>query len=533
MGWPPASAAVCTILPMPLVSGATAAEFIIVRPLEYGEFGELYVVEHPRLPRLQMLQLIPAEVSADLDYRELFNQESGLAAALWHPNILAITDRGEFEHRLWLSTDYLDGIDTATLLGDEHPDGMPPKMVIEIVSAVADALDYAHDCGVLHRFVNPGVILVSNSPSDRRRIALTGFGVPRPFGDISNTLTRANLFIGAASYIAPEQLMEDEFDGRADQYAMASSAFHLLTGAPPFAHFNPAVTVSKQLNEQPPRPSEVRPDLTDYDAIFARALSQDPVDRFRRCRDFAKALESTGGTRSHIRGAAIFRDAPDRQHTATTALFAAPEPDSPTPTTPAAHAASARRDAPAAPDSDVDEANPSNEPGDDAHDEARRRRLQHIAALAGVILVVVLAWFFGVKALRSASQSDDTPTGVDTTSAESTTPPPAEPAPPAVIAPPAPQPVVTAATTPPTVTPSPVVTTRPPTSSSAPDTTVPQTTTPRSTSPTTTPSGLDTRPAVGMPCRPDQTGAAATSNLGGPVSCVDTPGGSAWEPLGG
>jgi serine/threonine-protein kinase len=343
-------------------------------------------------------------------------------------------------------------------------------------------------------------------------------------------------------------------DGRADQYALAGSAFHLLTGSPPFAHFNPAVTVSKHLNDRPPRPSDVRPDLTDYDAIFVRALSQDPVDRFRRCRDFAKALESTAGSRSHIRGAAIFRDAPDRQDTATTAMLAAPESDNAAPTKPAAHAApdTARHDAPAAPDvlpdSDVDEATPSVEPvvsgavrDDAADDEARRRRLQHNAALAGVILVVVLACFFGVKALRSASQSDDTPTGVDTTSAESTTPPPATTAPPAMIAPPPPppappapsHPVVTAVTTPPTITPSPAVTTRPPTSSSTPQTTVSQTTTPRSTSPTTTPSGLDTRPAVGMPCSPDQTGAAATSNSGGPVSCVDTPGGSAWEPPGG
>ena len=538
---------------MPLVSGATAAGFSIVRPLEYEEFGELYVAKHPTLPRLQVLQLIPADVSTDLDYRERFTEESDLAAALWHPNILGITDRGEFEGQLWLSRDYVDGADTATLLGDQHPDGLPPKMVVEIVSAVADALDYAHDHGVLHQFVNPGNILVSKSPSDIRRVTLAGFGVAHPLGD-TNTLTRTNLFIGTASFTAPEQLVEDVVDGRADQYALAGSAFHLLTGSPPFAHFNPAVTMSKHLNDRPPRPSDVRPDLTDYDAIFVRALSQDPVDRFRRCRDFAKALESTAGTRSHIRGAAIFRDAPDRQDTATTALLAAPESDNAAPTKPAAYAApgTARHDAPAAPDvlpdSDVDEVTPSVEPvvsgaarDDAADDEARRRRLQHTAALAGVILVVVLAWFFGVKALRSASRSDDTPTGVDTTSAESTTPLPAATAPPAMIAPPPPppappapsHPVATAVTTPPTITPSPAVTTRPPTSSSTAQTTVPQTTKPRSTSPTTTPSGLDTRPAVGMPCSPDQKGAAATSNSGGPVNCVDTPGGSAWEPPGG
>ena len=103
------------------------------------------------------------------------------------------------------------------------------------------------------------------------------------------------MFIGTAGYTAPEQLMGDEFDGRADQYALAASAFHLLTGAPPFAHFNPSVVVNRQLNDRAPRPSEIRPDLTEFDAIFARALSKDPVDRFRRGRDLAKALESTAG----------------------------------------------------------------------------------------------------------------------------------------------------------------------------------------------------------------------------------------------
>ena len=184
-------------LPMPLVIGATAAGFCIVRQLGYEEFGELYVAEHPRLPRQQVLHLIPAEISVDLDYRERFNQESDQAAALWHPNIAGLTDRGEFEDQFWLSTEYIDGSDAAELLGEGHLDGMPPRMVIEIVSAIAEALDYAHDSGVLHRYVNPGNILVSKSPADRRRIALTGFGVARPEG-AHNTLTRAGMFIGTA-----------------------------------------------------------------------------------------------------------------------------------------------------------------------------------------------------------------------------------------------------------------------------------------------------------------------------------------------
>jgi serine/threonine protein kinase, bacterial len=552
-------------LPMPLVIGATAAGFSIVRQLGYEEFGELYVAEHPRLPRQQVLHLIPAEISVDLDYRERFNQESDQAAALWHPNIAGLTDRGEFEDHLWLSTEYIDGPDTAQLLGDSHPEGMPPRMVIDIVSAIADALDYAHDRGVVHRYVNPGNILVSRSPADRKRIALTGFGVARPLG-AHNTLTRAGMFIGTASYTAPEQLMDDELDGRVDQYALAASAFHLLTGSPPFAHFNRSVVVSKHLNERPPRPSDVRPDLTDFDAIFARALSQDPVDRYQRGRDFAKALESNGGTRSHIRAtselraASIFREAGEPTDVAATTSVAAPRHHAVVPTEPAASATPAAHRHAAMPSpngvpndgigvsaTSVSAKKPEDPIDDDVEAdelaEARKRRLQHSAALAAVIAVVLLAWFCGVKALRSASRSDDTPANVESTSAEPAVPIPAmTTALPTLIAPPPPPPA------PPVVTPSPVVTTSapvttlPPTTkhaspvtttapvSSPARTTVTQTTRPTSTS-STPPGGLDTRPAVGMPCGPE--GSSAVSNSGGPVNCVGTPGGFAWEPPGG
>jgi serine/threonine protein kinase, bacterial len=562
-------------LPMPLVIGATAAGFSIVRQLGYEEFGELYVAEHPRLPRQQVLHLIPVESSVDLDYRERFTQESDQAAALWHPNIAGLTDRGEFEDQLWLSTEYIDGSDAAELLSEGHLEGMPPRMVIEIVSAIADALDYAHDQGVLHRHVNPGNILVGKSPADRRRIALTGFGVARPEG-AHNTLTRAGMFIGTAGYTAPEQLMGDEIDGRADQYALAASAFHLLTGAPPFAHFNPSVVVNRQLNDRAPRPSEIRPDLTEFDAIFARALSKDPVDRYRRGRDFAKALESNGGTRSHIRAtsevraASIFRETRDSTDAAPTASLASPKPDVLAPTAPTAAATPTAPTAPAAfaaaasengstpkalPESHVDEAvtragptPPVDDVINDESAEARKRRLKQVAAIGGVIVVVVLAWFMGVRALRSASQSNDTPTNVETTSAEPTAAIPASiTEPPAFVPPPPPPPVVgprpvvtTPVTTLPPTTTKPVpkvATTTAPAQTTVQQTPVQQTTVPPSTPPISTtttpkpPKGLDTRPAVGMPCGPE--GSAAVSNSGGPVNCVSTPGGFAWEPPGG
>jgi serine/threonine protein kinase, bacterial len=510
---------------MPLVSGgARAAGLNIVRLLGRGQTGELYLTEHPRLPRQLALKILPADLSADPEYRFRFKQESDLAAALWHPHIVGLYDRGKFEGRLWLSMDYVDGTDAAQLLTDTYPEGMPPDLVVQIVSAIADALDYAHEQGLVHRYVNPSNILLTNSESDRRRILLAGFGVARRLDEI-NSLARANLGIGTVSYAAPEQLMDDAIDGRTDQYALAGTAFHLLTGSPPFQHMNPAVVISKHLNKPPPRPGDVRPELTYFDAPFARALNKSPSERFRRCLDFAKALEARGSHKSYIPNA---RPA---------SLLTAPAVDNGAPTEPAVTPPPAAA-VPAPPPADVDDAITFAESdvwsaAPDDTPKASPRRLVHMAALVATIMTVALGGFLGVMALRSASQSEDTSPSVETPSPSSASRiPPPRPAPATAIPPPM---ITTRAhqtTTVPTATASPAATTTPPTSSaSAAATTAAPTTMPSSSPPTTTPAGPDTRPAVGMPC--GATGTTTASNSGIPVICVNTPGGSAWEPPGG
>jgi serine/threonine protein kinase, bacterial len=527
-------APVCTILPMPLVTGATAAGYSIVRLLGSGEIGELYLAQHPRLPRHFALKLLRADLSADPDYRGRFKQESNLATGLWHPHIVGLQDRGKLEGRLWLSMDYIDGADTAKLLTDTYRDGMPRERVIEIVSAIADALDYAHNQGMQHLYVNPSNILLTSSVSDRRRILLAGLGVARPPDDI-NRLTRMDLTVGTTSYAAPEQLNNEMVDGRTDQYALAATAFHLLTGSPPFAHINPAVVLSKQLDEPPPRPSGVKPELEDFDGIFARALAKAPHERYRRCRDFAKALEANGEQESTVADAGAHTVAGRQQN-------GGPPPSEPAAPAraPAKHRHSrAARDVP--PSGDVGGAvaftksAESQAATDDAAMTSRRRRMVHTAALGLTIVAVALGGFFGVMALRSASELHDAPTNVDTpTSATETSPAPPAPesaTPPPMAPPPAITPPPTSAPLPAVTTTAPVTTTPPPSTSTRAATTVPHTTSSPTSSPTTPPAGLDTRPAIGMPC--GATGTTATSNVGVPVACVDTPGGSAWEPPGG
>jgi serine/threonine protein kinase, bacterial len=240
------------------------------------------------LPRQDALKVLPTSISADEEFRVRFNREADLAATLWHPHIVGVHDRGEFGGRLWISMDYVEGLDAAALSHDQYPEGMPVTEVVEIVSAVAEALDYAHERLLLHRDVKPANILLTKPGRDgRRRVLLADFGVARQTDDV-NGLTATNMTIGSVSYTAPEQLMGDTVDGRADQYALAATAFHLLTGSPPFLHTNPAVVISRHLNTPPPALSHTKAELTGMDSVIAKALSKDPDDRYATCQDFAR-----------------------------------------------------------------------------------------------------------------------------------------------------------------------------------------------------------------------------------------------------
>jgi serine/threonine-protein kinase len=274
---------------MPLADGEVIAGYTILRSLGAGGMGEVYLAQHPRLPRRDALKVLSATVCSESEYRQRFNREADIAATLWHPHIVEVHDRGDVEGQLWISMDYVEGTDAGRLLAERYPDGMPPDEVVRIVTAVADALDYAHGKGLLHRDVKPANILMANCGTVGERIMLADFGIARWVGEPS-VLTGTNMTVGTVAYAAPEQLKGEEIDGRADQYALAATAFQLLTGAPPFQHSNPAVVISKHLTADPPKIGARRPELSSLGTVFDKALAKSPRDRFDKCADFARAL---------------------------------------------------------------------------------------------------------------------------------------------------------------------------------------------------------------------------------------------------
>ncbi|MGO9351063.1 MAG: APA family fibronectin-binding glycoprotein [Mycobacterium sp.] len=280
---------------MSVTVGETFAGYTILRLLGSGGMGEVYLAQHPRLPRKDALKVLSADVCADADYRARFAREADLASTLWHPNIVSVHDRGEDDGQLWLSMDYVEGLDAAHMLATNSLPALRPKQVENIVTAVADALDHAHDRGLLHRDIKPANIMIT---SNEQRILLADFGIVHRLNDISG-LTATNFTVGTVAYAAPEQLMGEELDGRADQYALAATAYHLLTGSHLFPNSNPAVVIGRHLTATPPALSDSRPELAALDPVFAIALAKNPDDRFPKCSDFADAFASArakGGT---------------------------------------------------------------------------------------------------------------------------------------------------------------------------------------------------------------------------------------------
>lgn len=270
---------------MLLSSGATFAGYTIVRQLDRGAMGEVYLAEHSQLARRDALRVFPAALTADAGFRERFIRDAEAASVLSHPHIVELHDYGEFNGRLWIATDYVDGVNADRLIADRFQAGMSPQQALAIVAAVADALDYAHRRGLLHRYVRPANILLTGSRRGHQRIMLADFGVARSGG------------LGAVAYAAPEELIGTTIDGRADQYALASTAFQLLTGAPPFTAGDPVDTFRKKPTSPPPTLSDRSAELARLDEVMSAALAVDPADRFDSCRDFADALsKQAGGT---------------------------------------------------------------------------------------------------------------------------------------------------------------------------------------------------------------------------------------------
>jgi serine/threonine protein kinase, bacterial len=269
---------------MALASGATFAGYMIARRLGSGVTGDVYLAQDPRSARWVALKVLSPAMSSDSEYsdfRRRFHAETSVVASLYHRHIVEVHDRGESDGQLWVATDYVEGVSAAQLITERFPAVAPAGEVLALVTAMAEALDYAHHRGLLHRDVKPANILLTSRGQGEQRMLLSDLGIALPLGTVG--------------YSAPEQLMGRDLAGSADQYALAATAFHLLTGAPPVQPGDPAAALDQLMNGAPPTLSDQRPELAHLDGVFSTALARNPADRFGSCAEFAAAANQHAG----------------------------------------------------------------------------------------------------------------------------------------------------------------------------------------------------------------------------------------------
>jgi hypothetical protein len=245
-----------------------------------GGMGVVYRATQMALGRPVALKLLAPDRAGDPDFRERFQRESRMAAAIDHPNVIPVFAAGEEDGLLYLVMRYVGGTDLQALLRSRGALG--GERAADIVAQVADALDAAHAAGLVHRDVKPANVLLSGDHA-----YLSDFGLTRMV-DAETGITQSGQWIGTVDYCSPEQLQGHDIDARADVYALGCVLYAALTGEAPFHRGTVPSTMAAQLHDPPPRPSE-HGARAEFDRVIARALAKDPADRYPSAGDLGRA----------------------------------------------------------------------------------------------------------------------------------------------------------------------------------------------------------------------------------------------------
>ncbi len=268
---------------------ALAARYAFERELGRGGMAVVYLARDLKHDRQVAIKVLRPEVAAAVG-PERFLREIEIAAKLTHPHILPLHDSGEVRGFLYYVMPFIGGESLRTRLKREQR--LPLAEALDIACEVADALDYAHRHGVVHRDVKPENILLEEGHA-----IVADFGVARAVTEsVGPPLTETGRTVGTPEYMSPEQACaEDVIDGRSDLYALGCVVYEMLGGQPPFIAPTARAVLARHMMDSPPSLVALRPDLpAPVRRAVVKALAKEREDRFARLRDFAAALRAEG-----------------------------------------------------------------------------------------------------------------------------------------------------------------------------------------------------------------------------------------------
>ena len=255
----------------------------IQRKLGAGGMADVYLAEDQELGRRVAIKILNGRHANDDQFIERFRREAKNAAALNHPNIVSIYDRGEAEDTYYIAMEFLDGRTLKELVVSRG--AAPINVAIEYARQILSALRFAHRHGIVHRDIKPHNVLVDAEG----RVKVTDFGIARAG---TSQMTETGSIVGTAQYLSPEQARGGEVDPRSDLYSLGVVLYELLTGKTPFDGETPVEIAMKHLSNAPKPPSKLRPDVTpELDKVVLRALAKNPDDRYQSADEMEADLE--------------------------------------------------------------------------------------------------------------------------------------------------------------------------------------------------------------------------------------------------
>ncbi len=277
--------------------GQSLSHYRIVEKIGEGGMGEVYRAHDERLDRDVAIKVLPEELAEDAGRLERFEREARAAAALDHPNILAVHELGTHRGRPFIVTELLEGrtVREAIDLGE-----LADRDVIELGSQIAKGLAAAHGRGIVHRDIKPSNVFISSDGTAKiLDFGLAKLAVTASLPDDANEApteemrTAVGTVLGTAGYMSPEQVRGLPADHRSDVFSLGVVLYEMFTGLSPFRRVNPADTASAVLTEDPPPISKAASQATPaFDGVIRRCLQKRPQDRFQSAEEVGGALRA-------------------------------------------------------------------------------------------------------------------------------------------------------------------------------------------------------------------------------------------------
>jgi serine/threonine protein kinase/beta-lactam-binding protein with PASTA domain len=260
-----------------------------------GGMAEVHEGRDLRLGRRVAIKILRPDLAKDPSFQARFRREAQSAAALNHPNIVAVYDTGEDTLTdpdgqdvvvPYIVMEYVDGMTLRQLLASGRR--LLPERALEIAAGVLTALDYAHRHGIVHRDIKPANVMLTRTGD----VKVMDFGIARAINEAGQTMTSASAVMGTAQYLSPEQARGEVVDARSDLYSTGVLLYELLVGRPPFTGESAVSIAYQHVSEMPTPPSQVDAGVSpEIDAVVLRALAKRADDRYQSATEFRSDVE--------------------------------------------------------------------------------------------------------------------------------------------------------------------------------------------------------------------------------------------------